>query len=144
MLLLIAVLTILVVIPLIVVLLARPDVSTQQNSVKNTFSTFRIEQVFDPDHAIIWDTQLPALQLIASAGEDGLPVESLRQFYARSCREYPELYDGSTFESWLEFLKREELIWLNSGAASLRTEGRQLLHSRVPTEVFVPVSRRRP
>src|SRR6266542_3704408 len=41
------------------------------------FRVLTIEQVFEPEHAILWDTQIPALQLINSAGGKGLPIQRL-------------------------------------------------------------------
>lgn len=138
MLLVAAILAILLV-ALIVLLLAKTGGSDQCNAEENQFSTFCIERSFGPDHAIIWDTQTPALEMIASGGELGLPMQRLHLFYARSCRLYPELYDGSTFASWLDFLKRNELIEVNAGIVSLRTEGWEFLHYRVPSKAGEPV-----
>ncbi len=95
------------------------------------FSVLSIEQAFDPDYAIIWDTQVPALRLIASAGRTGLPVESLCSSYTRSCRRYPEIYDGSNFEGWLEFLEETKLITVRVGRASLTQLGEQFLRYRI-------------
>jgi len=101
---------------------------------KKRFSVLSMEQAFDPDHAIIWDTQVPALQLIASAGREGLSLEELRGFYARSACRYPELYDGSSFESWLEFLKETQLISVGLYRVLLMPEGQQFLWHRVTAE----------
>ena len=104
------------------------------------FSVLSIEQAFDPGHAIIWDTQVPALRLVASAGREGLAVEALYPLYTRSSRQYPELYDGSSFESWLEFFNHTGLITVQVGMASLTPEGQQFLQYRVTAEALVAAS----
>lgn len=101
------------------------------------FSVLSIEQAFEPDQAIIWETQVPALRLMASAGRKGLPLEDLYPLYLGSRRQYPELYDGSSFESWLEFLRHAELISVDLGTVSLTQEGREFLQFGVTAEAFV-------
>jgi len=130
MLLLIVVLAVLAAVRLIVILLIRESGLRRGNSGEDPFFALRMDQAFDPDHAIIWDTQLPALELMASAGGDGAPVKDLRGFYARSCGQYPELYDGSSFRGWLEFLKREQLVDVDGDRASLSNQGLHFLRAR--------------
>jgi len=101
------------------------------------FSVLSIGQAFDPDQAVIWDTQVPALRLIASAGREGLAVEALYHLYTRSSRQYPELYEGSSFESWLEFLEYTGLISEHLGTASLTPEGHQFLQCCATAEALV-------
>ncbi len=117
--------------------------ATPHRSKAKQFSILSIEQAFDPDHAIIWDTQLPVLELIASAGLAGLSLEALRPFYSRSARRYPELYDGSSFESWMDFLEDTELISVHRGAVSLTREGQQFLQYRVTPQALVSASQTR-
>ena len=108
-------------------------VKTNDTCHHSSFSVLSIEQAFDPDQAVIWETQDPALQLIASAGSEGLLVERLRPFYIRSAHRYPELYDGATFVSWLAFLQHVDIITMKLGMASLTTSGQQFLKYRVTT-----------
>jgi hypothetical protein len=84
------------------------------------FAVFSVAQAFDPDYAIIWDTQLPALQLIKRAGAKGMRAQQLHPFYVQSARCYPELYDGTSFGSWLDFLEREQLTGKGRRVYSLR------------------------
>jgi len=107
------------------------------NWKEEPFSALSIEQAFDPDQAIIWDTQVPALRLIASAGREGLAMEALYHLYTRSSRQYPELYEGSSFETWLEFLEYTGLISEHLGTASLTPEGQQFLQYRVTAAALV-------
>ena len=102
-----------------------------------SFSAIAIELAFDPDHAILWDTQVPALQLINSAGPHGAHIRRLYAWYCRSAALYPELYEGSSFKQWLEFLERVQLITRNPYRVALTPEGRDFLRYRLTTE---PVS----
>jgi len=120
---LIITLTLLAIIPIAIVLVLGKTPPLSEEPQQDSFSVFSMEQASDPDHAIIWDTQLPALQLLASAGPAGMAATNLYAFYMKSCHQYPELYDGSTFESWLEFLQRDHLITIDGGKASLQAEG---------------------
>ncbi len=105
--------------------------------VDEPFTVLSISGAFDPDHAIIWDTQIPALQLIASAGGEGLPIEALYPFYRDSTRHYPELYDGCSFESWLEFLRQTQLVSVGFYRLLLMPDGQEFLRYRLGSEVSV-------
>ena len=98
---------------------------------KEPFSALSIEQAFDPDQAVIWETQVPALQLVSSAGRHGLRLEVLKSSYLQSCRRYPELYDGSSFEGWLDFLQRTGLVCVDVDKAMLLAAGQQFLEFRI-------------
>ena len=101
---------------------------------RDTFIAFSVAQAFDRDCAIIWSTQVPALQLIDNAGKKGVPVKQLYPFYTRGLRRYPELYEGSSFGSWLEFLERERLV-IRSGLQILITrDGHKFLRYRLAPE----------
>jgi hypothetical protein len=134
---LIATLSLLTIIPIVVVLVLGQSKSVAEESENNPFLAFSLERVFDPDHAIIWDTQIPVLQLAASAGHEGLRVRKLYPYYARYCREYPELYEGSTFESWLDFLQCNQLIKIDGGRVLPQAKGREFLRFRGSAEVLV-------
>lgn len=95
------------------------------------FSVLSIALAFDPDHAIIWETQIPALQLIASSGRDGILVRELASLYHQSARRYPELYEGSSFGNWLEFLRTSGLVKLGIAKVSLTSEGERFLQYRL-------------
>ncbi len=95
------------------------------------FSVLSIALAFDPDHAIIWETQIPALQLIASSGRDGILVRELASLYHQNARRYPELYEGSSFGNWLEFLRTSGLVKLGIAKVSLTFEGERFLRYRL-------------
>jgi hypothetical protein len=100
-------------------------------------AVFSVAQAFDPDYAIIWDTQFPALQLIDNAGVKGIRTQQLYLFYLRSARRYPELYDGSNFGSWLEFLEREQLVRKKATRVFITAEGHEFLAYRVAPETVL-------
>lgn len=98
------------------------------------FSALSVADAFDPDHALIWDTQIPALQQIAATGGKGIPLERLYLQYAQSARVYPELYDGSSFGHWIEFLEEAQLIILLRYRVFLTLEGHEFVKNWVSTE----------
>ncbi len=93
------------------------------------FHLMSIADAFDPERAMLWETQVPALQLISS----GVPAARLFLFYARYPRNYPELFEDTTFEEWLQFLKRSNLVTVEQGEIRLTAEGVEFLHSLRPT-----------
>ena len=101
------------------------------------FAVFSIADAFDPDYAIIWDTQLPALQLINKAGAKGMGPQQLHRSYFHSARRYPELYDGTSFERWLEFLETEKLIATRSSRVFITAEGHKFLEYRLVPQVVL-------
>ena len=97
----------------------------------DTFTAFSVAQAFDRDCAIIWSTQVSALQLIDNAGKEGVPVKQLYPFYTRGVRGYPELYEGSNFGSWLEFLEREKLVTRIGLQVLMTRDGHKFLQYRL-------------
>ena len=101
---------------------------------RETFTAFSVAQAFDRDCAIIWSTQISALQLLDNAGKRGVPVKQLYPLYARGVRRYPELYDGSNFGSWLEFLEREKLVTRIGLQVLITRDGHKFLQYRLAPE----------
>lgn len=85
------------------------------------------EQAFDENYVLIWETQVPALRTIASSGLTGVPVKALKPWFRRAARNYPALYDGFSFEDWLCFLYRVQLVQLTGNRVRLTPEGRGFL-----------------
>ena len=106
------------------------DVEDQRDS----FAAFSVAQAFDRDCAIIWSTQVSALQLIDNAGRKGVPVKRLYPFYMRGVRRYPELYEGSSFGNWLEFLEREKLVTRSGLQVLITRDGHKFLQYRLTPE----------
>ncbi len=99
------------------------------------FRVLSVCDAFEPEYAVLWDTQVPALRLIAGEGNRGLPLTKLREIYRASARRYPELYDGCTFQQWLTFLEIAELITTTEHRAAITKEGIEFLKYRVPTRM---------
>ncbi len=99
------------------------------------FSVMSVADAFEPETAILWETQMPALAYIDSAGPRGLEVEDLRPFYARCARCYPELHEGSDFHAWVEFLQHAELVVLSGSRVAITPAGTEFLKCRVAAGV---------
>ncbi len=76
------------------------------------FTVICVAQAFEEDSAILWETQVPALQLIAQFGPKGIPVAKMRRFFVGTAKRYPELYEGVYFEQWVHFLEEAELVMI--------------------------------
>jgi hypothetical protein len=98
------------------------------------FSTLSIALAFDPDHAILWETQVPALELISSAGPPGVHIRQLYAWFGVAAARYPELYEGSSFKQWLDFLEKAQLITFDASRVALTSKGREFLQYRVTAE----------
>lgn len=93
-----------------------------------------ISLAFDSDHAILWETQVPALELIGGAGQAGLRLRVLSRWYSDNAARYPELYDGTSFPQWLNFLESVQLIVCGPRRVALTSWGREFLECRLSAE----------
>lgn len=105
----------------------RPQLSAPAKPAAAQFTALPVVRMFDAEWSLLWATQLQALQLISAAGADGVNDRSLEPLYRQSARRYPELYDGSTFEGWLEFLERANLALHRGGTVNITHAGREFL-----------------
>jgi hypothetical protein len=109
------------------------------------FSALSIAHAFDPERFMMWDTQLPLLEQLRSAGLKGCSLAHLYSFYLQLATRYPELYEGSSFEDWLGFLAASELVRLETDHGYITAEGRQFLQEfvkcRVAAQGRAPASR---
>jgi hypothetical protein len=92
------------------------------------FSSICVAHAFEPSHAMLWDSQVPALEVIGSGGAKGVPIQRLFAAFCETAQLYPELYDGTNFEQWLEFLQNSRLIARNDYRVALTAEGQEFLH----------------
>jgi hypothetical protein len=99
-----------------------------------------ITLAFDPDHALVWETQVPMLQLVSESGRHGISVTHLREAYLESACHYPEIYDGFTFEQWLEFLEDARLVTRTGKHVLVTSKGRDFLHYRITAEDAMTLS----
>ena len=101
-------------------------------------SPFRVLSVcdaFEAEYAVLWETQAPALRLIAAATKKGIPKQALLTQYRRTSRIFPELYEGTSFQQWLDFLQRSELVSVREGRIFITPQGSEFLRYRVETKV---------
>ncbi len=99
------------------------------------FCGISVADAFDPEFAILWETQTPALELISRGGSRGIPCERLYPWYCRCARLYPELYEGTSFRRWLEFLQATQLVAVTPERVLLTPEGAEFLKCRVSPKV---------
>jgi len=92
------------------------------------FTVLSLTQAFEPSSAVLWQTQLPALALVASSGRNGLATTELQPIYRSLLRQYPELYEGTSFGAWVRFLVEAGLISVFGTTVTITEEGRLLLH----------------
>lgn len=99
------------------------------------FTVISVAQAFEEDSAILWETQVPALQLIATGGPKGAPVAKMRRFFSGTSKQYPELYEGVYFEQWIHFLEGAELVTLAADEKiAITPQGLEFLKYRLTTK----------
>ncbi len=91
------------------------------------FSLLVCSEGFDPDRALIWGTQVPALRFVSRHEPRGTCETRLTLVYAELASRYPEIYDGYTFSQWLEFLVGIRVFCLADEAVHITPAGRHLL-----------------
>ncbi len=82
-------------------------------------------QGFERTYTLIWGSQIAALQALNSAGT--VAVQLLQPWYEQAAAREPELYDGYTFDQWLDFLQGNLLIVRSGENVSISLEGREFL-----------------
>jgi len=86
---------------------------------------------FDPEYAILWETQVPALQLISDSAGGRVCENRLFFCWGEARHHYPEIFEDSTFEEWLTFLEDAQLIERQNGNVRITNDGRALLEYRL-------------
>ena len=102
------------------------------------FRVLSVCDAFEPDYAVLWETQVPALRFIAAAGTKGVGRNQLYAFYRHAAACFPELYEGTGYQQWLDFLQEAELIKLvalRENRIAITPQGVQFLRYRVETKV---------
>ena len=99
------------------------------------FSIVSLSDAFEPELACIWEPQIEILLRIKEAGATGLELEQLRPVHRQFVETYPELYEGSDLESWLEAMERTELIAWSGEQVWLTAAGTAFLKCRLPVSV---------
>jgi hypothetical protein len=99
------------------------------------FSLLALSDAFEPETAPLWEPQIEMLRFIGDAGPAGLDYELLRPRHYQMAARYPELYEGSDLESWLEAMERAELISWHGSSVRLTAAGTAFLRCRLPVTV---------
>lgn len=81
----------------------------------------------DENARLVWATQVPVLEYLATHYSSGLLPESLRPYYKAMARSYPALYEGHRFEEWLEFLENSQVVCYRQGRLQLAMHGQTVL-----------------
>jgi hypothetical protein len=82
----------------------------------------------DGDRELLWQTQLPALELLQEAGSSGVSIARMTKPYRKFARAYPELFDGSTCSDWFDALQEAGVaVHCRQGATIAITEKGQLI-----------------
>ena len=81
----------------------------------------------DCDHDLLWQTQVPALEFLRSAGSAGASVIRMKELYSEFARAYPELCDGSNFSQWIDTLQSGAVAVQKGDTIAITKEGRLLL-----------------
>lgn len=84
----------------------------------------------DRDYDLLWETQMPVLEVLRSAGSGGASIARMAKLYREFAWTYPELCDGSNFSDWLDALQNAEVaVHCRYGAMIAITEkGLLVLH----------------
>ena len=97
--------------------------------------TLSLCDAFDPEHVLLWSSQVEALRLIESGGKAGVGYPQVETAYRAAAARFPELYDGSSMAQWLLFLQRSELVVLTWTRVRITPYGRSLLQHCLETTV---------
>ncbi len=81
----------------------------------------------DCDYDLLWDTQLPALEFLGSAGSSGVPLKQMTGIYCEFAHRYPELCEGSSFSSWIDALLDAEVAVYEGTRIVITEKGRFIL-----------------
>jgi hypothetical protein len=96
-----------------------------------------ISEAFDPVYSVLWQAPIAALELINSGGTSGVPAARLRPIYEQAAARFPEIYEGSGFVPWLQFLEEAQLISWHGHNVVLTPEGHAFLRFRFVTDAMV-------
>lgn len=115
----------------LLVAVATRKTSSSQSKLEHAglFTALSLSQAFDPDYVILWQTQLPVLDFINSAGRRGRQMGDLAPLYALSARQYPELYEGTGFAAWLKFLRESGLVVVSVTTVTITHDGQLFLQT---------------
>jgi hypothetical protein len=106
----------------------------RRGCLEQPFTFLSINHAFEPTFAPLWEAPIHGLELMKSAGAQGIPVSRLRPIFNKTAVRFPEMYDGYSFEQWLQFLEDTELACWTGHKFVLTPRGREFLVYRFMTE----------
>jgi len=106
----------------------------RNRTLSNALIPLSITEAFDPIYAALWQAPITALELIDSAGAEGIPVARLRPIHESAAVRFPEIYDGYSFLQWLQFLEETQLISWHGHNVVLTPDGHAFLKFRFVTD----------
>ena len=96
-----------------------------------------ISEAFDPIYSVLWQAPIAALELIDAGSAPGVPAARLRPIYQEAASRFPEIYEGSGFVFWLQFLEETHLISWHGSNLVLTADGHALIRFRFVTDAVV-------
>jgi hypothetical protein len=103
----------------------------------NSHPLLSITEAFDPVYSVLWEAPIAALKLADAAGASGMPAARLRPIYRKAAARFPEIYDGCSFVSWLQFLEDIQMISWRGAYLVLTPGGQAFLRFRFVTDAMV-------
>jgi hypothetical protein len=82
---------------------------TRERELFDIAAAFVIVTSFERHYALIFGSQLAALQALNAASETGYPIEVMKSWYDLGSFKAPETYKSFSFEEWLAFLENATL-----------------------------------
>jgi len=128
-----------IVVPLIADTLESRAISYRRDLASTLPPLLSISEAFDPVYSVLWQAPIAALELIDSGGTSGVPAARLRPIYEQAAARFPEIYEGSGFVPWLQFLEEAQLISWHGHNVVLTPEGHAFLRFRFVTDAMVEV-----
>jgi len=128
-----------IVVPLIADTLESRAIRYRRDLASTPPPLLSISEAFDPVYSVLWQAPIAALELIDSGGTSGVPAARLRPIYEQAAARFPEIYEGSGFVPWLQFLEEAQLISWHGHNVVLTPEGHAFLRFRFVTDAMVEV-----
>jgi hypothetical protein len=126
-----------IVVPLIADTLESRAIRYRRDLASTLPPLLSISEAFDPVYSVLWQAPIAALELIDSGGTSGVPAARLRPIYEQAAARFPEIYEGSGFVPWLQFLEEAQLISWHGHNVVLTPEGHAFLRFRFVTDAMV-------
>ncbi len=106
-----------------------PVVAGTSKTDKVTFNLpmGELTEISAPETVLLWSTQVAALRFLSNREPRGSFYTPLKLIYIELARQYPEIYEGGTFQNWVEFNVRVGLFRFKDDAIHITRAGNELL-----------------